>query len=255
MGFNVIRERENEILKEYKENVILSRSNHSYNVNLKITDKFNKDSWLYRRCFILGGGPSLKKFDFSRLDKELTIGINKSFQIYQNATINYSMDHCFYDSIYSGELDKYSKEKLLDKWVSFKGIKVFLTPMELKKFKEDVYLVRRKWEEGISRENLDSGIWGGINSATGALNLAISLGATQIYLLGYDFYIDGNNTHFHSGYPNRNLKEFSRKLIEYKEEITKLHPLIHQTNIKVYNCDFGSKLICFPFKNIDEVLK
>ena len=35
------------------------------------------DTWKGRRCFIIGGGPSLRGFDFSSLKGELVIGVNR----------------------------------------------------------------------------------------------------------------------------------------------------------------------------------
>ena len=61
-----------------------------------ITDVLNSDSWKGKRCFIIGGGPSLSDFDFDILKDELTIGINKTL-IQFSPTLNYSMDKRFYD--------------------------------------------------------------------------------------------------------------------------------------------------------------
>ena len=39
-----------------------------------------RDAWKGRRVFIVGGGPSLKAFDWKCLRGELTIGINRAFE-------------------------------------------------------------------------------------------------------------------------------------------------------------------------------
>ena len=52
-------------------------------------------SWSGRRCFIVGGGPSLKGFDFERLRGERVIAINKAFYDVPFADIVFAMDSPF----------------------------------------------------------------------------------------------------------------------------------------------------------------
>ena len=56
-----------------------------------LTDILSSKSWRDRTCFLIGGGPSLKNFNFNYLRQKLSIGINKSFTEYAT-TINYAMD-------------------------------------------------------------------------------------------------------------------------------------------------------------------
>jgi len=253
MGYTIEVEGKHIVNKEYKNFVIMNKSNHSYAVNKKITEVLNSNSWVGQRCFLIGGGESLKGFDFSRLNGELTIGINKAFQAYQNATINYAMDSTFYDALKKGHYDVISGEKLWDKWLSFKGIRVFLTPMEIKEFGKEVYLIRRILDFNISRD-LEAGIHGGINSGFGAIMLAVALGATKIYLLGYDMKAK-TTSHWHSGYPDRDLVEFNQKLAEYKQEIQKALPWVLKVGVSVVNLSPDSDLKCFGYDSIDNVLK
>jgi len=253
-GYTINYNRQCKLTDEYKNTLVVYKSNHSYLINKKITEVLNSNCWKNRRCFILAGGLSLVGFDYSMLDSELTIGINKTFQFYQNATINYSMDSTFYDELHLGKLDEVSGEHLIDKWNSFKGVKVFLTPMEFKAFGQDVYLVKRLWKPEIKTNNLDEGIWGGVNSALGAISLAAALGANPIYLLGYDFFVPGTQTHCHGGYPGRNVNDFRSKLEEYKVELENFAPLIKNVGIQVVNLNSNSRLRCFPFDTIERIL-
>jgi len=252
MGYTLKKEKRHMIDKNYRNFVMMNKSNHSYAINNKITSHFNHESWLGKRCFIIGGGESLTGFDFNKLNDELTISINKAFEFCPNATINYAMDSTFYDKMSRGNYDEIAPD-LWNKWLSFKGYKVFLTPMEIKEFGKEVNLVRREWKPSINREDLDDGIYGGINSATGALTLAVALGANPIYLLGYDM-IAKTKTHWHGGYDRRTLENFNRKLKDYKGELTKMACYIKEANIDVINLNKDSELECFPFANIEEVL-
>ena len=93
--------------------VYLAENNLFYEV---LPDK----SWKGQRCFIIGGGESLKDFDFSKLKGELTIGINRAFEKHY-CTINFSMDRQFYEWLINGKLGK----EALRKWNAYKGYKVF----------------------------------------------------------------------------------------------------------------------------------
>jgi len=163
MGYTIVQERKHMIDEQYRNFVLMNRSNHSYAINNPITSILSSNSWKNRGCFIIGGGESLKGFDFNQLKGELIIGINKAFQFCPHATINYAMDSDFYDALKSGRYDSISGEKLWDKWEKFNGWKVFLTPMGLKEFGKEVYLVRRSIQYSINIDDLNNGIFGGKN--------------------------------------------------------------------------------------------
>ena len=251
--------------EDYKKFVMLHNSNHSYATNNKIVQVLNKDSWSGKRCFIVGSGPSLAGFDFSLLQNELTMGINKAFLI-DKFTINYSMDSNFYRGMLDGLYDKQEGCRVFQKWLSYPGLKIFLTPLELNKYGNEVYLIKRTHKPGINRKDLDEGIWGGDNSAVGAINLAIALGANPIYLLGYDMHC-GKKTHYHNGYVDqvaavdgkptvapRDPVIFNKQLQEYKAEVEENSKLWKEHNIAIFNLGPDSALTCFPFADLNRVL-
>lgn len=252
------------VSEDYKKFVLLNNSNHSYATNNKITAVLNKDSWLGRRCFVVGSGPSLAGFDFSLLKNELTIGINKAFLI-NTFTINYAMDSNFYRGIFDGLYDKQEGCRIAEKWLAYTGLKIFLTPMELNKYGNEVYLVKRTHKPGINRTDLDEGIWGGENSAVGAINLAIALGANPIYLLGYDMHC-GEKTHYHKGYVDMGQENgqpkvvdrdpviFNNQLQKYKAEVEETAKLWKEHNIAIFNLGPDSALECFPSADLNRVL-
>ena len=238
----------------YRNNVIMGKSNHSYELNPKIIEKFTSNSWAGRRCFIIGGGESLKGFDFSQLDNELTIGINKVFQHYPKAKMTYCMDSTFYREMMRGDFNPTEGQTLQSLWNAYMGVRIFLTPMELFEFGKEVYVVRRNMDICINREDLDKGIYGGSNSGTGAIGIAVALGANPIYLLGYDMKAI-TSTHWHGGYEKRNIADFNTKLGTYRDDISKLVPLLKTFNINIINLNRNSDLTCFPFDDFDTVIK
>ena len=56
--------------------------NNTYTNNNKVTYKLREGQWTGHPCFIIGGGPSLKGFDFNLLEGRKTIGINRAFEFF-----------------------------------------------------------------------------------------------------------------------------------------------------------------------------
>lgn len=253
MGYVIEQERKQSVDPTYLKTVILGKSNQSYEMNPRLADVLNSDSWLNKKCFILGGGPSLKSFDFGALDGQLTIGINRAFQYYPNAKINYSMDSDFYDKMKRGDYDKPGELPVYRQWMDFKGLRVFVAPMEIKKYGPEVLLVKRMFYRSVSRD-LEAGIYGGCNSGLGAIMLATALGANPIYLLGYDMKMEENKTHWHSGYPDKSITEFSQKLNDYRKEIEEMSPLLSKVGVQIFQTNKESALKCFPFIDLNYAL-
>jgi len=217
----------------------------------KVTDILKDDQWKDRRCFIIGGGSSLRDFDFSRLDNELTIGVNRIFEFY-SPSIFYSMDTRFHAWVITGHLDKYDKSYVHEAWKSFKSTKVFLCPLSQYDFGNGVYVVNRVLDTMVSRD-LNYGMFGGNNSGFGALMLAIMLGANPIYLMGFDMKAE-SKTHFHSGYPNQQIENLRIKLESYRKQMHDVSPTIHNMGFKVVNLNPSSGITCFEFDTINNVL-
>jgi hypothetical protein len=245
MGFTITEERTFMQDEDYRNYLIMNKSNHSYALNKKITDIFSTNSWRKHRCFLIGGGESLRGFDFSQLDGELTIGINKAFQAHPNFTINYAMDSILYDAILKGQY--------VEQWNAFKGIRLFLTPMEIKQFGPEVHLIRRIIDFKISHD-LNTGIYGGKNSGLGAIMLAVVFGSNPIYLLGYDMKAK-EHSHWHEGYPNRDITEFNVRLAEYKHEIQTILPFLNNAGFEIVNLNKDNELKCKNVDTLENVLK
>jgi len=200
--------------------------------------------WKGQRCFVIGGGPSLKDFDFSKLKGELIIGVNRAYEKI-DCTIMFSMDNRYYQWITRGELKGKAREKFID----FKGYKVWLSASR-HEYPKDVYQLGWVGGEGFSW-SLKNGLGGGSNSGFGALNLAVCLGANPIYLLGYDMRgQNGKQAWWHEGYPQRQPNEVYAKFIE---RFSKIAPELKQRGIKVINLNTNSSLKCFEFGSLDSI--
>ena len=84
--------------------------------NRQISEVLPAGCWSDGPAFIVGGGPSLKGFDWKRLEGLRTIGINLAFY-YFDPTIAFAMDTRFlhwilvgrYDEKYPGFKEKFEK--------------------------------------------------------------------------------------------------------------------------------------------------
>lgn len=225
-----------------------------------ITNVLSNGQWKGKRCFIIGGGPSLVNINAEKLENELTIGINKSFTRF-NTNICYAMDTGFYDDItYKGEGEK-ERLEINKQWKRYQGIKVFLQPTGDKKGKfkldDNVYVVKRIYEKKVSFD-LAEGICGLSNSGIGAIMLACCLGANPIFLCGFDMKVDRkmNKTHWHTGYSKQEISGFARSLENYKQMFYEFAPVWRQLGIQIINVNTeeGTAMRCFPIKSFAEVI-
>jgi len=132
-----------------------------------------EQKWLGQDAFIIGGGNSLKTFDFDLLKDELTIGCNTAYILGSSIC-----KICFF-----GDFKWF--EEFKDK-----------TPTPLSKFDGAVftsanrlYNTKLPWLYTMPRES--NGLYKkalGWNKNTGAsaVNLALILGAKRVFLLGFD---------------------------------------------------------------------
>lgn len=210
-------------------------------------------------CFLLAGGPSLKGFDFKRLDGKFTIGVNKIFKIF-HPNIIYCMDRKFYNYLHLPAERKLTEDaNILNEWLTSPAIKAFLSPSTSPKknerfFKESFIEVIPRISNKCISFDINEGIYPGTNSGFGALSLAIALGFKKIYLLGYDLKINGKDTHFHKGYPNQSIDTQQRHLNNFKRTFEFFAPKIKEAGVTVINLTPDSALTCFDKMNIEEVL-
>jgi len=204
-----------------------------------LNDVLPGDSWKNQECFIIGGGPSLKDFDFNQLKRGRIIAINKAFQKLPWADILFSMDSRFYLWLKKNSMG----ESLTSDFIKFKGLKVWLDTHNYPFDYNEIYLVPCLGEKGFSF-NLKDGIYGGKNSGYAALNLAVALGANPIYLMGYDMKHEDGKTHWHNGYP---LPQKVQDLNSYALHFENIAGLIKNKGIKVINLNRNSALQCFEF--------
>ena len=214
------------------------------------------------KCYIVGGGPSLINTDLRVLDNEKTIGINKSIFYLANPSYFITMDYTIIRKLDMSQL-------LLIKCPRFFVVNLSTPYLQVRrgaicdtrsnKIYQDVYdcfdtIVLSRTEEGIGTSFRDFRC--GNNSGYCALQLAVALGYTEIYLLGIDLTVDGGHTHFHQGY-RETYSLFTKKLPNYyKVFVNGLEELSRKLpHIQVRSCSPISTLnAVIPYVPFEETL-
>ena len=186
--------------------------------------------------YIIGGGPSLKNFDFKTLIGKKTIAINKAIIYHPTADVLYWTDGRFY-TWFKNEVDNYN------------GLKFALKPGS--QYTRDIQVLRKGKHHGLEED--PQVLAHGFNSGHAAINLAYHLGAARIILLGFDMLNDGTQTHFHDGYPTRAAgdKMYQDKFLPGFKQ---LNSEIRNTGIEILNASPHSRLNVFPKITIQQAL-
>jgi len=177
-------------------------------------------AWEGERCFLVGGGPSLRDFDWSLLEGELTIGINRAVESFI-PTIAYARDEPFARWLRRGMFGA----SAIERWKEHPCAVLFGQHTS-----DLLYECEKKSN----------------NSGLGALRLAVALGASEIYLLGFDMggHAGEKQEHFHEGYPATQQEVVYGKLFipafeSYAREAKRA--------AKIVNLNPDSRLRCFDF--------
>jgi len=198
-------------------------------------------AWAGRRCFIIGGGPSLVGFDFSQLEGELVIGVNRTFEKFDPSVI-FSIDLRLYKWIMGGKLGSDVREKFLQSAAAKLWLDVLNYDFDPSITKIPVMDIAPNYSLSPS---LKKGLPLFTNSGMGAMNLAICLGANPIYLLGFDLHTQGKfQRWWHDGYPEVQRDNVYKSFIQ-EFEFTSL--AIQETGAQIINLNPDSALQCFEF--------
>jgi len=193
-----------------------------------------------QRCFIIAGGPSAKGFDMSRLDNEFTIAVNHTYEFYPKAKALIFVDTWF-------AREQAEREKIL----AFQGMVFasFRCAEFLPRDRKNIYIFPQNNTQ--PSETLARGLYSGRLSALAALNLAIIMGADEIYLIGYDmkYSPDGSHHWYGTAHPSQD---------KYPEDsLQKKLPMFDNFapwRDRIYNCSKDSAIKTFKKVDIEQIL-
>ena len=192
---------------------------------MKTSDWLRSEPWYEQEVFIIGGGSSLKDFDFKLLEKLNTVGCNDAYKL--GSTV---CKICVF-----GDLNWYRHHK--DKLTEYDGVIVTNVEAISGEYPSWVYQFDRL-SNGLSKTAL------GWNSCTGfaAINLALILGAKTVYLLGFDMEVRNGKTNYHDEiiHPRAVLpSSYQMFLSRWKNVVKDLHKF---PNRRIVNINDNNRL-------------
>jgi hypothetical protein len=162
--------------------------------------------WVGETAFIVGGGPSLRGVDLSVLKGQRVIAINSSYEAVPFADFLIFSDYRWWDHHQS-------------RMGNFSGriVCASRTPSDAR-----LLMVKRKIPPGLDQPNDCLPVQ--FTSTTGAMALAIKLGAKKLVLLGIDGRNDADGkTHHHKSHPWQIVPGWEQK---HRTDLEKMvHPL------------------------------
>jgi len=218
-----------------------------------------------KRCFVLGNGASLKEFDFSRLDGEITIGVNRI------GLSGWLPSHyiCTSKALSNPEMRPADFRLAIES-----GIPCYLdkTHKEIMGERDNIQYYERMWDKAAAQEYMwySSPRYEKISingtSLLAALQVAAWMNVDQIILLGVDHKWtpfekgEADPNHFHPGYVQGDARvkndDHARHRAEIQEEAMRIiaKPNLARARIEVLNATPGTALDTFPLVESEKVL-
>lgn len=213
--------------------------------------------WKGRPAFIIGGGPSLRGFDFSKLKGEIVVTVNRAFETYPDSVLNVAQDARlwgWYEENKLPYIKSLSQDKTpKDRFHDYKGFKCWMN-VQVFPFPEDIFQIDAVPMDDYSSFDLAEGVPCHSNSGLNAIMIAACLGANPIYLLGFDCKGEnGRTSNFHSGYPESDSDQTYRDsfLPDFKDASYRLA----KKGVRVINLNPESALQCFEFGRFEDLPK
>ena len=223
-----------------------------------------KNKYQGKRCFIIGTGPSLTVTDLEMIKDEYSFGTNRIFELFSKTT--------WRPTFYVNQDHDLIKRHM--KTISELEIEHKFVPIEYKKDfgvdKMNFFVLRHQEfypKAAPFSRNIEKYLAQGFTVTYGAIQLAVYMGFSEIYLLGIDHNYavtrdsKGNIIKTNNGkqgyavgmsdYINmNNLPRIEETTIAFETA----ECLSYKYNYRIYNCTRGGKLEAFERKLLEDVI-
>ena len=186
--------------------------------------------------YIVGGGPSLRGFDWDRLRDRHVIAVNRAYEVLSKADVVYFTDPRFWERHQTNLLDHVGR----------------LVTGASKKRVDHPRVENWRLTGLCGLDRTPGCLRHGNNSGHAALNLAYHLGAKRIYLLGFDMAYGDGVSHWHGGHPHLHRERVFDKMLPFFEDIA---AELEAEGIRVWNANPASRLRAFPFCTFQDALE
>jgi hypothetical protein len=207
--------------------------------------------WEGEDCYIVGGGESLKEFDWSVLEGKNTIAINRAHEEFKPSIVFFT-DHRFYQWVMQGVYGWPARESFLNPDV--KRVMLCNNKFEYPDF---IQILPSKFPVDIFTTTLKDGLCRSTNSTVSAMNLAWLMGAKRIFLLGVDCEgakkspkerVTGEEPevqkHYHDGHPIETPDTSHHMFVQSFNTVAEFL----KDKVEVINLNPDSAVRCFDFQ-------
>lgn len=229
-----------------------------------------------RKCFIIGNGPSLKVEDLEMLKGEMTFAVNRIFKLFGDTDwrptfylctdyLTYGVDHEAINKI-DAQLKFIPIERAPAAGIIYDEVTYYNRVVNCVKVKNGEIIRSKEFEFS---DNMEEVIWGGQTVLYDALQMAVYMGFSEIYLYGVDnaykrevledgtiIENDVKEDHFCSNY-DEGIESISAEVAPWGAEFAfrKAKEECEVRNITIKNATRGGKLEVFERISFEEALK
>lgn len=227
-----------------------------------------KDIYKGKRCFIVATGPSVRMKDLESIRNEVTISMNSIVNILDKTSYRPTY---YMIQDYTVFIKNYENiRKLPEETVKLLGISNIRRP-DLARVKKLIKTDKTFWlyrdnsaalamvgDQPTEKTNIgfswDCGreIMDGYTVTYSAIQLAVWMGITEIYLIGCD--CDYSQKVNHIGEYNEETHEYSNKTVERMMHSYECAYSNLIGKVKIFNATRGGHLEIFPRVNLDEII-
>ena len=190
-------------------------------------------NWDKETVYCLGGGPSLKNFDFNKLEGRKVVAVNNAVYSYSASSAVVSVDCTWIEHNASTLPLSFTSEIAL-------GVQEGVAVPNL-----EVTWLRWKQEPGLSLnpEVLNSPC----TSGYAAVNYAVLKGAKRIILLGYDYCNAGK--HWFKPYDWQSAADDTLYGL-WAKQYNSMVPVLEQLGVTIWNSNPNSQIKAFPWVEV-----
>lgn len=217
---------------------------------MRTARKLEPGKWSAKDCVVVGGGPSLKTFDWNLLVRHpRVIVVNRAWRDCPMAALWFSED--------IRVIELWHEDSA---WKAFQGTKIFhaLDPAyadRAEKLDSSLWIIERKRRDKFWASTFDEGLSYSSNSMIGALNIASILQASPIYILGLDCNAIGKReVNYHDEYERAGFDRTGDHQYESFKSDFEHWAALHLKNVSVINLNPASAVECWPKRDWRAVL-
>ena len=210
-----------------------------------------------RRAFILGNGPSLARTDLSRLNGEISFGLNRIYLLFDETDFRPTYYACMNDLVLQQSAARIQRLSM-PRFLNWRGRSLFQPD-------RDLIFLRERFRPHFSTD-LTRGVWGGATVTFVALQIAYWMGFKEVILIGVDHHYQAEGTphatavaqgpdpnHFHPGYFSGGTRWHLPDLETSEMAYRLARRAFESDGRRVLDATIGGRLQIFPKVDYEEL--